>query len=64
MIQHMQIMWLSLHSASAHGQVCVELAEPYYLYGKALLELARSSSSVLGSAIPGQLQLQLMHRCD
>ena len=27
--------------AEAHGQVARELAEPYYLYGKALLELAR-----------------------
>lgn len=43
-----------LLSASAHGQVSVELAEPYYLYGKALLDLARGNSSVLGSAIPGE----------
>ena len=42
-----------LLSASAHGQVSVELAEPYYLYGKALLDLARGNS-VLGSAIPGE----------
>lgn len=39
--------------ASVHGQVSLELAEPYYLYGKALLELARGNSSVLGSGIPG-----------
>lgn len=41
--------------AAAHGQVAVELAEPYYLYGKALLELSRGSSSVLGSGIPGMM---------
>ena len=39
--------------AAAHGQVADELAEPYYLYGKALLELSRGTSSVLGSGIPG-----------
>ena len=31
-----------------------ELAEPYYLYGKALLELARAEDNVLGSRIPGE----------
>ena len=36
------------------GQLAKELAEPYYLYGKALLELARAESTVLGSGIPGE----------
>lgn len=39
----------------------MELAEPYYLYGKALLELARGSSSVLGSAIPGEAARTLIN---
>ncbi|XP_064385963.1 histone-binding protein N1/N2-like isoform X2 [Halichondria panicea] len=38
--------------AEEYGQTAPELAEPYYLYGKALLELARSQSTVLGSGIP------------
>lgn len=32
-----------------------ELAEPYYLYGKALLELARAQSTVLGAGVPGNV---------
>lgn len=36
-----------------HGEVSKELAEPYYLYGKALLELAREKSAMFGKAIPG-----------
>ena len=45
----------TLCRADLHGQVSLELAEPYYLYGKALLELSRSNSSILGSGIPGEL---------
>lgn len=35
-----------------HGQVADLLAEPYFLYGKSLLELARHESSVLGEGVP------------
>ena len=44
-----------VYRAAVHGQLSKELAEPYYLYGKALLELARAESTVLGSGIPGEL---------
>ena len=42
--------------AEEHGQVSRELAEPYYLYGRALLELAREKSAMFGKAIPGEQQ--------
>ena len=45
-----------LHRAEEHGQVSIELAEPYYLYGMALLEVARQKSGVFGHGIPGELQ--------
>ena len=32
------------------------MAEPYYLYGRALLELAREKSAMFGKAIPGKSQ--------
>ena len=41
------------YRADEFGQLSQELAEPYYLYGKALLELARMENTVLGSGIPG-----------
>lgn len=31
-----------------------EVAEPYYLYGRALLEVAREKSAVFGEGIPGE----------
>ena len=37
-----------------------EMAEPYYLYGKALLEVARQEAGVLGTAVPGVCS-RLMH---
>lgn len=37
-----------------------EMAEPYYLYGKALLEVARQEAGVLGTAVPGVCS-KLMH---
>lgn len=40
-------------SSKVHGDLAEELAEPYYLYGKALIELARSESTLLGTGIPG-----------
>lgn len=33
--------------AEEHGQLARELAEPYYLYGKALLEVSRCSALLL-----------------
>lgn len=38
-LQHARVT--PLCRAAVHGQVATELAEPYYLYGRALLELAR-----------------------
>ncbi len=49
--------------AEEYGQTAPELAEPYYLYGKALLELARSQSTVLGSGIPGMNASYLLTAC-
>ena len=43
-------------SSEAHGDMAVELAEPYYLYGKALIEMARSESTLLGTGIPGTVK--------
>ncbi len=37
-----------------HGQVNKELAEPYYLYGRALLEVAREKNTVFGQGVPGR----------
>ena len=34
------VLW---NRAEEHGQLARELAEPYYLYGKALLEVSRYS---------------------
>ena len=36
-----------------YGQVSKELAEPYYLYGRALLELAREKSAMFGNGLSG-----------
>jgi tetratricopeptide (TPR) repeat protein len=38
--------------AEIHGQTGKELAEPYFLYGKALLEVGRQESGVLGAGVP------------
>ena len=46
------VRYLAPYSADKCGQLSKELAEPYYLYGKALLECARMESNVLG---PGML---------
>lgn len=38
--------------AAVHGQVAKELAEPYYLYGRALLEVARCRGDLtVGAAV-------------
>lgn len=39
--------------ANQHGEMADELAEPYLLYGKALLFLAREEAGVLGTGVPG-----------
>ena len=54
------MLWFVLYISSAdnHGQISKELAEPYFLYGRSLLELARVDSTVLGSAIPGIYNMQ------
>ena len=39
--------------AGLYGQVSKELAEPYYLYGRALLELSRGKNAMFGAGIPG-----------
>ncbi|XP_066587943.1 protein HGV2 [Prorops nasuta] len=36
-----------------HGDIATELAEPYVLYGRALLGLAREEAGVLGEGVPG-----------
>jgi hypothetical protein len=40
--------------AEIHGQTGKELAEPYFLYGKALLEVGRQESGVLGAGVPSR----------
>lgn len=39
--------------ATKHDQMADEMAEPYFLYGKALLEIARQEADFLGTAVPG-----------
>jgi len=39
--------------ADEHGELHESLAEPYYVYGCALLEVARMESCVLGNALDG-----------
>lgn len=46
-------IFLSPHRATKHDQMADEMAEPYFLYGKALLEVARQEAGVLGTAVPG-----------
>ncbi|XP_058796247.1 histone-binding protein N1/N2 [Phymastichus coffea] len=38
--------------ANQHGEMADELAEPYVLYGKALLFLAREEAGILGTGVP------------
>ena len=39
--------------AGKHGEMADEVAEPYLVYGRALLFLAREESGVLGTGVPG-----------
>ena len=39
--------------AGKHGEMADELGEPFLLYGRALLCLAREEAGVLGSGVPG-----------
>ena len=39
--------------AKTHGEDAVECAEPFLLYGKALLEMSKIESAVLGNAFEG-----------
>ena len=51
-------------SAEQYGQLDCELAEPYYLYGRSLLEVARIQNTVLGSGIPGEDGVLWVWSCD
>ncbi|KAF7395934.1 hypothetical protein HZH68_009984 [Vespula germanica] len=44
--------------AKKHGDTADELGEPYLLYGRALLGLAREEAGVLGGGIPGSEEAQ------
>ena len=51
------------YRAAEYGQVSKELAEPYYLYGRALLELSREKSAMFGKALPGECALTHTQCC-
>lgn len=44
--------------AKKHGDTADELGEPYLLYGRALLGLAREETGVLGGGVPGSEEAQ------
>ncbi|KZC05719.1 Nuclear autoantigenic sperm protein [Dufourea novaeangliae] len=44
--------------AEKHGDTADELGEPYLLYGRALLGLAREEAGVLGGGVPGSEEVE------
>ena len=48
------MLLFSAHRATKHDQMADEMAEPYFLYGKSLLEIARQEADFLGTAVPGR----------
>jgi len=49
--------------AAKFGDNSPQLADPYFYYGKALLELARTENTVLGNALDGGDALQYNCLC-
>ncbi|XP_015516617.1 histone-binding protein N1/N2 isoform X1 [Neodiprion lecontei] len=50
--------------AQKYGETADELAEPYLLYGRALLALAREETEVLGGAVPGSDEVEAEDEVD
>lgn len=50
--------------AKKHGDTADELGEPYLLYGRALLGLAREEAGVLGGGVPGSEESQENEDCE
>lgn len=50
--------------AQKHGDTSDELGEPYLLYGRALLALAREETGVLGGAVPGSDEVEAEEEID
>ncbi|XP_012255290.2 histone-binding protein N1/N2 [Athalia rosae] len=50
--------------AQKHGDTADELGEPYLLYGRALLALAREETGVLGGAVPGSDEIEAEEEHD
>ena len=51
-----------LHS-NVFGETAAEMGEVYFYYGKALLEMARLESGVLGNALDGG-ELKMHYKCS
>ncbi|XP_046754074.1 nuclear autoantigenic sperm protein isoform X2 [Diprion similis] len=50
--------------AQKYGDTADELGEPYLLYGRALLALAREETGVLGGAVPGSDEVEAEDELD